>query len=95
MPEMLSSREPELVGKDKEAVKAMLGFPVKTGFWSKAEPPAGLTPDETASFEDQQLDEIWIYHNGRVHFSTAGNARRVDDNVRNDLPPDTEGPLMA
>lgn len=95
MPDTLTSIRNSLIGKGKTQVEAMLGAPLKKSYWTNMRLPAGATPQEIADFEAEQLDEIWIYANGRVHFTMAGKARSVDDNVSKDLPPDRDGPLVA
>lgn len=91
----LTSLQGTIVSKDKTAVEALLGAPVKKSFWTNARPPVGATAAEIAAFEAERLDEIWIYANGRVHFTLAGIAAKVDDNVAKDLPPEQGSPLVA
>ena len=52
-----------------------------------AKPPEGADAKAVAAYEAEALDEIWIYANGRVHFTLAGTAAKVDDKVDRDLPP--------
>jgi hypothetical protein len=92
MAERLIDIEAQILDKTKEDVETLLGKPTKVGYWTKAKPPEGA--DATAAFEAEALDEIWIYTNGRVHFTIAGNAVKVDDKVDRDLPPE-EGMLVA
>jgi hypothetical protein len=91
----LTDIQANIVNKDKAQVEALLGAPVKKSYWKNAEPPQGATPQEIADFKANQMDEIWIYTNGRVHFTAAGKATSVDDNVLKDLPPDRDPPLVA
>lgn len=93
MPDTLTSIQGSIINKAKAQVEAMLGAPLKKSYWKNVRLPEGATPQEIAAFEAEQLDEIWIYANGRVHFTLAGKAKIVDDNVSMDLPP--EGPLVA
>ncbi len=92
----LTEREAEILTKDKAAVETLLGKPVKVGYWTNTKPPEGGDAAAIAAFEAEVLDEIWIYTNGRVHFSMAGTAVKVDDKVARDLPPDEpNGGLIA
>jgi hypothetical protein len=95
MPDTLTSVESSIIGKDKPEVMALLGAPLKQRYWTNVRTPDDMTPQELAAFEAEQLDEIWIYATGRVHFSIAGLAKQVDDNVSKDLPPERNGPMMA
>ena len=95
MSDTLTSIQGSIINKTKAQVEAMLGVPLKKRYWKNVSPPEGATPPEIAAFEAEQLDEIWIYANGRVHFTLADKARTVDDNVSKDLPPDREAPLVA
>lgn len=90
----LSSRRAEIEGKDKNAVKALLGDPVRTSYWKNARPPEGADDAALAAFAAELLDEIWIYTSGRVHFSLAGSALKVDDKVARHLPPE-DPPLLV
>ncbi len=93
MAERMSEQSAQIVSKAKTAVEALLGKPMTIGYWTTGEPAPGSTPAQIAAFEDGQLDEIWIYTNGRVHFSVSGKALKVDDKTLFDLPPDN--PLMV
>jgi hypothetical protein len=95
MPDTLTSRESEILGKDKAEVMELLGAPVKQRFWTNVQTPDDMTASELAAFQAEQLDEIWIYQTGRVHFSLAGTAALVDDNVSKDLPPEQRGSMIA
>jgi hypothetical protein len=91
----LSSIQNQIVDKNKAEVEALLGKPLKVGHWKNMRPPEGANAAAMATFEATLLDEIWIYSNGRVHFSLAGKALKVDDDVSRDLPPEQETPLIA
>ncbi len=91
----LSSRRAEIEGKDKDAVKALLGDPVRVSYWTNTRPPEGADAAAFAAFEARLLDQIWIYTSGRVHFSLAGTAVKVDDKVARDLPPKEDPPLLV
>ena len=95
MADALTSIQANILDKEKAEIEAMLGAPLKKRYWTNVRPPEGATAAEIASFEAEQLDEIWIYANGRIHFTMAGKATAVDDNVTKDLPPERDGPLIA
>ena len=81
---------------EKADVETLLGKPVKVSYWTNAKPPEGADAAAIAAFEKEALDEIWIYNNGRVHFTLAGTAVKVDDKVDRDLPPpEPDGGLVA
>lgn len=84
----MSEQSAQIVSKNKAAVEALLGKPPTTGFWTTPPPPEGASAAAIAAFEDSTFDEIWIYTNGRVHFSISGKALEVDDKTKLDLPPD-------
>ncbi len=88
MAERLSDLAPQIKNKTQAGVEALLGKPIDKGFWSTNEPPPGATPAQVAAHARSTLDEIWIYTNGRVHFSIAGKAIKVDDKTLFDQPPD-------
>jgi hypothetical protein len=77
----------QLLRKDKATVRTLLGKPAKIGYWTTTKPPQGADAATLAAFEAATLDEIWIYAGGRVHFTLAGSAARVDDKTDRDLPP--------
>lgn len=77
----------QILDKDKNAVQALLGVPQKKGYWKTMEPPPEADAATLAAFRASTLDEVWIYANGRVHFTLAGKAKKVDDKFRLDLPP--------
>jgi hypothetical protein len=85
--ERLSRLRGQLLHKDKAAVRGLLGQPLKIGYWTTTNPPQGASAAASAAFRASTLDEIWIYASGRVHFTLAGSAARVDDKTRLDLPP--------
>jgi hypothetical protein len=87
MAEPLTSMQAQILDKNKAAVEALLGEPVKKRFWKNAEPPQNADAAALAAFRASMLDEIWIYSNGRVHFTLDGIAKKVDDKVRLDIPP--------
>lgn len=87
MSEPLTSMQAQILDKNKAAVKDLLGEPVAKNYWKNAEPPQNADDAALAAFQASMLDEIWIYSNGRVHFTLAGIAKKVDDKVRLDLPP--------
>jgi hypothetical protein len=86
MPE-LTEMQDQIVKKSREDVEALLGKPVKVSYWTNARPPEGADANAVAAYEAEALDEIWIYANGRVHFTMAGKAVKVDDEIDRDLPP--------
>ena len=83
----LTDLETQILTKNKAEVEALLGKPVKIGYWTTPASPQGASAAETATFE-ARLDEIWIYFSGRVHFSIAGSAVKVDNRTNLDLPPE-------
>lgn len=87
MAERMTELSAQVVGKNKAAVEALLGKPAEVGYWTTTRPPEGANAAAVAAFEDAALDEIWIYTNGRVHFSLSDKALKVDDKTRFDLPP--------
>ena len=87
MAERLTDIQAEIVGKTKPEVETRLGRPAKVSYWTNNKPPQGADAAAVAAFEAEALDEIWIYTNGRVHFTMAGTAKAVDDKVDRDLPP--------
>ncbi|HZM83487.1 MAG TPA: hypothetical protein VFC19_47840 [Candidatus Limnocylindrales bacterium] len=87
MPETLTERQAQILGKDRDSVRELLGEPVKVGHWTTADTPQGASPADVEAFQEKTLDEIWIYFAGRVHFNLAGKAAKVDDKTRLDLPP--------
>lgn len=88
MAERLTDMEAQLLGMDKPEVTGLLGDPVKRGWWKTVALPADATPADVAAHEAGKLDEIWIYTQGRVHFSLAGKVIKVDDKTALDLPRD-------
>jgi len=90
----LTDMQAQIVDKSKADVEALLGKPAKVSYWSNARPPEGASPAEVTAYNEKALDEIWVYNNGRVHFTMAGKAVKVDDKVDRDLPP-PEGMLVA
>ncbi|HEX8625690.1 MAG TPA: hypothetical protein VF782_11500 [Allosphingosinicella sp.] len=95
MADALTTIEEQILNQDKAAVEALLGAPVKKRRWKNVPPPPGADAVALAAFEASLVDEVWIYPVGRVHFSLAGLAARVDDDVSRDLPPDQDAPLIA
>lgn len=91
MADGLSSRRAEIEGTDKDAVRALLGEPLLSSYWKNERPPENATPAEVADFESTALDEIWVYPNGRVHFTLAGTAVKVDDRSDKHLPREDPG----
>ena len=87
MAEPLTTRQSQILDKDKAAVEALLGPPVKKEYWKTNVPPSEADVAALASFKASTLDEIWVYQEGRVHFSLDNIARKVDDKTRFDLPP--------
>lgn len=88
MAERLTDLQAQIVTKNKAAVEALLGKPVKVGYWTTPAPPQGADAAALAAFNANTLDEIWIYVSGRVHFNLAGSALKVDDKTSLDLPPE-------
>jgi hypothetical protein len=95
MPVPLSASESNIVNKDKAAVEALLGTPLKKSAWKNAPPANDADAAAVDALKAEMLDEIWIYEGGRVHFNMAGQAAKVDDKVGYDLPPDQSGSLIA
>ena len=96
MAERLTDIEAQIVDKSKADVEELLGKPVKVSYWTNAKPPEGADAAAVTAFEAEALDEIWIYTNGRVHFTMAGTAVKVDDKVDRDLPPpEPDGGLIV
>jgi hypothetical protein len=87
MTETLTDMQAQILNKDKPAVNALLGDPLKVGHWTTAMPPEGANAAVLAAFQANSLDEIWIYASGRVHFNLAGTAVKVDNKTSLDLPP--------
>ncbi len=90
----LTDIQAQIIEKSKADVEALLGKPAMISYWSNARPPEGASPADVTAYNEKALDEIWIYNNGRVHFTMAGVAAKVDDKVDRDLPP-PEGTLVA
>lgn len=84
MAESLVEMREQILDKDKDAVRQLLGEPVKVSYWKNQVPAEGT---DMAAFNAEALDEIWVYRNGRVHFNLAGNALKVDDRAALHLPP--------
>lgn len=95
MADHLTSMTNQIVNLDKAGVEDLLGQPLKKSYWLNMRPPEGAGNAEMEAFAQGLLDEIWIYRNGRVHFSLAGKALKVDDDVSKDLPPEQTPPLIA
>ena len=95
MAEHLTNMQDQIIDEDKGAIEALLGVPHKVSYWKNVRPQPGSDAAALALFEAEQLDEIWIYSNGRVHFNIAGKALKVDNNVAHDLPPEQDPPLIA
>ncbi len=91
----LTDIEAQIVSKSKAEVETLLGKPLKVGYWTNAKPPEGADAAAVAAFEAEALDEIWIYTSGRVHFTMAGVAVKVDGKVDRDLPPEENGGLFV
>jgi hypothetical protein len=95
MADRLTDLQAQIVGTNKAAVAALLGKPMKTGYWTTPAPPPGANAAALAAFQASTLDEIWIYVNGRVHFALDGTAIDVDDKPGKDLPPeDPDNPVL-
>ena len=93
MAEPLTSKQSQILDKDKAAVEALLGQPVSIENWKTNEPPPNADAAAVTAFKAATLDVVWIYNEGRVHFSLDGIARKVDDKTRLDLQP--PGGLVA
>lgn len=93
MAEPLTTRQSQILDKDKTAVEALLGAPVKKEYWKTNAPPPEADAAALTAYKAATLDEIWIYQEGRVHFSLDNIARKVDDKTRLDLQP--PGGLVA
>jgi hypothetical protein len=87
MAEPLTTKQSQILDKNKVAVEALLGKPVKIEFWKTNEIPPGADAAAQTAFKAATLDAIWIYQEGRVHFSLDSIARKVDDKTRLDLQP--------
>ena len=87
MAEPLTTQQSQILDKNKTAVQALLGPPVKKEYWKTNEPPPEADAAALTAFKAATLDEIWVYKEGRVHFSLDNIARKVDDKTRFDLPP--------
>ena len=87
MAEPLTTRQVEILTKNKAAIEVLLGVPAKKEYWKTNEPPPEADAAAIAAFKVATLDEIWVYPEGRVHFSLDNIARKVDDKTRFDLPP--------
>jgi hypothetical protein len=87
MADKLTEIRAQILKKDKAAVKALLGKPLKVGYWTTTQPPQRANRAAMAAFRMKTLDEIWIYARGRVHFNLVGKAVKVDDRTSRDLPP--------
>lgn len=87
MAESLMSKQSQILDKNKAAIQALLGEPVAKGAWKTTTPGPDADAAAVTAFNASTLDEIWIYREGRVHFSLDGIARKVDDKSRLDLPP--------
>ncbi|MCX5328151.1 hypothetical protein [Streptomyces sp. NBC_00140] len=87
MADKLTDLQAQIVTQNKAAVEALLGKPLKIGYWKTPAPPQGADTAAIASFRATTLDEIWIYTSGRVHFSLDDTAVKVDDTTSRDLPP--------
>lgn len=95
MADGLTDLRTQILKKNKAAVEALIGKPVKIRYWKNMPWPPGATAAEIAAFKAKMLDEIWIYFNGRVHFNLAGDAAEVDDKPDLDLPPEQNPPLLV
>lgn len=93
MAEPLTTRQSQILDKNKVAVGALLGLPLKKEYWKTNEPPPEADAAALTAFKASTLDEIWVYEEGRVHFSLDNIARKVDDKTRLDLAP--PGGLIA
>jgi hypothetical protein len=91
MADGLSTRRAEIEDKNKDAVRALLGEPVLRTYWKNTLPPPNASAAELSAFLGSTLDEVWVYPNGRVHFSLAGTAIRVDDRADKHLPREDPG----
>lgn len=87
MAEPLTTLQSQILDKDKTAIETLLGAPLQKEFWKTDVPPEGADAAALAAYKAATLDEIWIYNEGRVHFSLDDIARKVDDKTRLDLPP--------
>jgi hypothetical protein len=87
MADPLTTRQVEILDKNKAAIEALLDAPTKKEYWKTSEPPPEADAAAVAAFKATTLDEIWVYPQGRVHFSLDNIARKVDDKTRFDLPP--------
>ena len=81
----LTDREAEILGKTPQEIRDLLGDPVKVAAWKTVDSPPELTAAEVEAFLATQLGEIWVYTNGRVHFSRTNIAARVDEDVTKHL----------
>lgn len=86
MADRLTEQQTRILARSKAEVERLLGKPLKIGYWTTPAPPRGADRAAIAKFKANTLDEIWVYATGRVHFSLAGEARKVDNKTRLDLP---------
>jgi hypothetical protein len=87
MADRLTAIQGQILNRDKASVEALLGKPLKIGYWTTNEPPPRADAAEIAAYKAGTLDQIWIYASGRVHFNLAGSAAKVDETRPWDLPP--------
>ena len=85
MPNGLTEMEADILQKTPEQVRELLGEPVTIAAWKTVDSPPEATAAEVDAFLATQLGEIWVYFNGRVHFSRANVAVRVDEDVTKHL----------
>ena len=88
MADRLTELQAQILTRNKAGVEALLGKPLKKGYWTTSAPPDRGNAAAVAAHQATTLDEIWIYTSGRVHFSLEGKARKVDDKTDRDLPPE-------
>jgi hypothetical protein len=85
----LSEMRGQLLERTKEQVRAELGEPERVTYWQNMKPPPEADEAALAEFRRTLLDEIWVYSNGRVHFSLEGRVLKVDDDTSHDLQSDS------
>jgi hypothetical protein len=85
----LTQYRAQLLHRDRNAVRALLGRPLTVRRWTTTTPAPRTGVAELIEFRARTLDEIWVYPGGRVQFSLAGGVLKVDDKRDPTIPPVT------